>query len=137
MKYYLSNAPATMTLADMAWVGCLRWTIEENFELAKGEVGLDHYEVTTFRGWYHHITLSLLALAFVKSTQWSWGEKGTAATVPEIRFLLGVVLPLPAWSFSEAISWYTLQQHRKAVARECHRRRWLREHPGSPSQRAL
>jgi SRSO17 transposase len=38
MKYYLSNAPATMTLADMAWVGCLRWTIEEDFELAKGEV---------------------------------------------------------------------------------------------------
>jgi SRSO17 transposase len=49
MKYYLSNAPATMTLADMAWVGYLRWTIEENFELAKGEVGLDHYEVTTFQ----------------------------------------------------------------------------------------
>jgi SRSO17 transposase len=75
IKCYLSNAPATIALAEMAAVGCLRWTIEEDFELAKGEVGLDHYEVTKFRGWYHHITLSLLALAFLKSVQREWGEK--------------------------------------------------------------
>ena len=72
---YLSNAPATIALAELAAVGCLRWTIEEDFELAKGEVGLDHYEVTKFRGWYHHITLSLLALAFLKAIQREWGEK--------------------------------------------------------------
>jgi SRSO17 transposase len=75
IKCYLSNAPATIALAEMAAVGCLRWTIEEDFELAKGEVGLDHYEVTKFRGWYHHITLSLLALAFLKAVQREWGEK--------------------------------------------------------------
>ncbi len=74
-KYYLSNAPETVALPEMAWVGCLRWTIEEDFELSKGEVGLDHYEVTKYRGWYHHITLVLLALAFLKSVQWEWGEK--------------------------------------------------------------
>ena len=68
-KCYLSNAPATIALAELAWVGCLRWTIKEDFELAKGEVGLDHYEVTKYRGWYHHITLALLALAFLKSVQ--------------------------------------------------------------------
>src|SRR5215472_14352605 len=54
-KYFLSNAPKTVSLAALARVGCLRWTIEENFELAKGELGLDHYEVTRYRGWYHHI----------------------------------------------------------------------------------
>lgn len=75
IKCYLSNAPATIALAEMAAVGCLRWTIEEDFELAKGEVGLDHYEVTKFRGWYHHVTLSLLALAFLKSVQREWGKK--------------------------------------------------------------
>ena len=74
-KCYLSNAPGTIALAEMAWVGCLRWTIEEDFELAKGEVGLDHYEVTKYRGWYHHITLSLMALAFLKSVQREWGKK--------------------------------------------------------------
>ena len=75
IKCYLSNAPATVALAELAAVGCLRWTIEEDFELAKGEVGLDHYEVTKFRGWYHHITLALLALAFLKAVQREWGKK--------------------------------------------------------------
>ena len=75
IKCYLSNAPATIALAELAAVGCLRWTIEEDFELAKGEVGLDQYEVTKFRGWYHHITLSLLALAFLKAVQREWGKK--------------------------------------------------------------
>jgi SRSO17 transposase len=75
VKFYLSNAPETVALPEMAWVGCLRWTIEEDFELAKGEVGLDHYEVTKYRGWYHHMTLCLLALAFLKSVQFEWGKK--------------------------------------------------------------
>ena len=75
-KHFLSNAPKTVSLAALARVGCLRWTIEENFELAKGELGLDHYEVTRHRGWYHHITLVLLALAFLKSVQCGWGKKG-------------------------------------------------------------
>jgi len=75
IKCYLSNAPETVALAEMAAVGCLRWTIEEDFELAKGEVGLDHYEVTRYRGWYHHITLSIMALAFLKAVQREWGKK--------------------------------------------------------------
>ena len=66
IKCYLSNAPATIALAEMAAVGCLRWTIEEDFELAKGEV------------WYHHITMVLLALAFLKSVQREWGKKWSA-----------------------------------------------------------
>jgi SRSO17 transposase len=74
-KHYLSNAPETVALPEMAWVGCLRWTIEQDFELAKGELGLDHYEVTKHLGWYHHVTLAMLALAFLKSVQRRWGEK--------------------------------------------------------------
>ena len=77
VKYYLSNAPEDTPLETMAHVGCLRWTIEENFELAKGEVGLDHYEVTQYRGWYNHITMSMMALAFLKQVQWKWGKKIT------------------------------------------------------------
>lgn len=75
VKYYLSNAPEAIALTELAWVGCLRWTVEEDFELAKGEVGLDHYEVTKYRGWYHHMTMALLALAFLKSVQFQWGKK--------------------------------------------------------------
>jgi len=75
IKYYLSNAPETISLAEMAWAGCQRWSIEVDFKLAKGEVGLDQYEITKYRGWYHHITLSMMALFFLKMVQKQWGEK--------------------------------------------------------------
>jgi SRSO17 transposase len=42
-----------------------RWAVEEGFQQAKGEVGLDHYEVRRWPGWYRHITLALLAHAFL------------------------------------------------------------------------
>ncbi|MDP2969787.1 MAG: IS701 family transposase [Deltaproteobacteria bacterium] len=75
VKFYLSNAPETVSLSEMAWAGCQRWSIEVDFKLAKGEAGLDHYELTKYRGWYHHITLSMLALAFLKAVQRQWGKK--------------------------------------------------------------
>jgi SRSO17 transposase len=78
IKYYLSNAPEDVGLERMAWAACLRWTIEENFKAAKGEVGLDHYEVTRYRGWYHHVTLAMMALAFLRLTQRSWAGKKRA-----------------------------------------------------------
>jgi SRSO17 transposase len=60
------------------------WRIEESFQTAKGEVGLDHYEVRKWPGWYRHITLALLAHAFlgVTRTRASGPERvkgGTAA----------------------------------------------------------
>lgn len=75
VKFYLSNAPEIISLDEMAWAGCQRWSIEVDFKLAKGEAGLDHYELTKYRGWYHHITLSMLALAFLKAVQRQWGKK--------------------------------------------------------------
>ena len=78
VKFYLSNAPEIISLDEMAWAGCQRWSIEVDFKLAKGEAGLDHYELTKYRGWYHHITLSMLALAFLKAVQRQWGKKGCA-----------------------------------------------------------
>ena len=76
IKFYLSNAPETVSLSEMAWAGCQRWSIEVDFKLAKGETGLDQYELTKYRGWYHHITLSMLALTFLKTVQWKWKKKG-------------------------------------------------------------
>jgi SRSO17 transposase len=51
----------------MARVAGARWAIEESFETAKGEVGLDHYEVRSWAGWYRHITLSMLAHAYLSA----------------------------------------------------------------------
>lgn len=61
--YYRAAGPAQTTLAELVRVAGSRWRIEEGYEQAKGEVGLDQYEVRTWRAWYRYITLALLAHA--------------------------------------------------------------------------
>jgi SRSO17 transposase len=63
LTFYLTHAPAETTLADLVRIAGTRWTIESLFEGAKGEVGLDGYEVRSWVGWHRHVTLSMLALA--------------------------------------------------------------------------
>ena len=65
LAYYLTHAPEGTTLARLVRVAGTRWTIEACFEAAKGEVGLDHYEVRSWVGWHRHITLAMLAHAFL------------------------------------------------------------------------
>ena len=62
---YVVYAPQDTTLEDVGGVAGARWTIESSFEAAKGEVGLDHYEVRSWTGWYRHITLAMWALALL------------------------------------------------------------------------
>lgn len=62
---YVVYAPATTTLATVVPVIGRRWTIEQCFEEAKGEVGLDQYEVRSWTGWYRHITLAMWAYALL------------------------------------------------------------------------
>jgi SRSO17 transposase len=63
--YSMTNAPPEEPLAELVRVRSSRHRIEEVFEQAKGEVGLAHYEVRSWVGWHHHVTLALLALWFL------------------------------------------------------------------------
>jgi SRSO17 transposase len=65
IAYYLCYGRRRSSLADLAWVAGARWRIEECFQQAKNEAGLDHYQVRTWRAWYAHITLSMLAHAWL------------------------------------------------------------------------
>jgi SRSO17 transposase len=65
LRGYIVFAPQDTTLADAVRVAGTRWVIEQLCEAAKGEVGLDHYEVRSWTGWYRHITLALWALALL------------------------------------------------------------------------
>jgi SRSO17 transposase len=65
LAYYLTHAPEETTLARLVRVAGTRWTIEGCFEAAKGEVGLDEYEVRSWTGWHRHITLAMLAHAYL------------------------------------------------------------------------
>ena len=78
--YYLCYAPSgNDTIETLVRVAGERWKIEQAFETAKGECGLDHYEVRHWQGWYRHITLSMLAHA-VLSVLRARGEKNSRRT---------------------------------------------------------
>jgi len=62
---YLTFAPVGTLVETLLAVAGGRWAIEESLAAAKGEVGLDHYEVRHYHGWYRHITLAMLALAYL------------------------------------------------------------------------
>ncbi len=65
LAYVLVFAPSGTRLCEMAAAIGTRWTVEQCFEEGKGEVGLDQYEVRSWQGWYRHITLCMLAHAFL------------------------------------------------------------------------
>lgn len=81
--YYLAWAPLDATVADLVQVAGCRWKIEECFQSAKNECGLDQYEVRRHVGWYRHITLAILAHAFLAVMTVQEREKGvTRSTRP-------------------------------------------------------
>jgi SRSO17 transposase len=75
--YTLSNAAPSVPVEELVWAHDDRHRIEEMFALGNGEVGLDHYEVRSWVGWHHHMTLSLLALWFLVQERQRVGEKNT------------------------------------------------------------
>ena len=78
IAYYLSNAPRSTPLQIMAEVAAARWSVETTIEEGKGETGLDEYEVRYWHSWYRHITLSMIAHAWLASIrQGAGGENRT------------------------------------------------------------
>lgn len=127
--YYLVFAPRGTTLSEMVQAIGARWHIEEDFENGK-DMGLDHYEVRSFIGWYRHITLVLLALAFLTaicvSERCSVSPPAPCAcptqlpalplTVPEVRHLLAqLIWPSPSSAYWVlAWSWWRRGHQRRA-----------------------
>ena len=69
LAFYRAFGPAATPVAELVRVAGTRWAIEASFEDAKGAVGLDHYEVRKWTAWYRHVTLALLAHAYLAVTR--------------------------------------------------------------------
>jgi SRSO17 transposase len=65
IAYYVCFGPAGTSQVELVQVAGARWAIEECFQTAKNETGLDHYQVRGYQAWYRHITLSMAALVFL------------------------------------------------------------------------
>jgi SRSO17 transposase len=94
LAYYMCCAPTGTTDDDLIRVAGARWAVEECFQTAKTEVGLDHYQVRRYDAWYRHITLALLAHTYLAVT---------AAIAPKA---LAAASSRSRWARS-SVSWHT------------------------------
>ena len=69
LAYYVCAGPTETTLEQLIAVAGSRWRIEECFQAAKNEAGLDSYQVRDYTAWYRHITLAMLAHAYLTATR--------------------------------------------------------------------
>jgi SRSO17 transposase len=74
--FYRCAGPANTPLRELIRVAGARWAIEECFQTAKNEAGLDQYQVRSWRAWHAHITLAMLAAAYLAATRAQEAEKG-------------------------------------------------------------
>ena len=65
IKYFFVDMPAGTTLRRLVRITKCRWKIEQDYQQLKEELGLDHYEGRSWQGWHHHVTLVMIAHAFL------------------------------------------------------------------------
>ncbi|MDJ0375207.1 IS701 family transposase [Streptomyces sp. H10-C2] len=87
IAYYVCYGPTATRLKDLVTVAGARWQVEECFQIAKGECGLDHYQVRLFRAWYRHITLAMAALAYLTAIRATETTKGAAPATSTTSYL--------------------------------------------------
>jgi SRSO17 transposase len=81
-KYYFVNLPATASLTHIVRLAHQRWAIEQQYQELKTELGLDHFEGRTFRGWHHHVVLTAITYNFLQAER---HRSRTTLTFPAIR----------------------------------------------------
>ena len=79
IAFYRCFAARGTRLRELVRVAGARWAIEESFQTAKNEVGLDQYQVRRYDAWYAHITLAMVAAAFLVVTRAGESVKGATA----------------------------------------------------------
>jgi SRSO17 transposase len=133
LAYYRCWSPNPVPLSTVVRVAGSRWAIEELFQTGKGQVGLDHYQVRTWKSWHRFITLALLALAFLTIVTASQHHPATTShthqqqpiplTSNEIRHLIAALLiPTPTQPM-HLLAWSIWRRTSQAHARRAHYQR--------------
>ncbi|MBX7106313.1 MAG: IS701 family transposase, partial [Gemmataceae bacterium] len=78
-KYFFSNLPPATSLKRLVAVAKSRWWVEHSYRELKDELGLDHFECRSWRGWNHHVVLVLMAYAFLQNVRRRRGKKVASA----------------------------------------------------------
>jgi SRSO17 transposase len=122
-KFYRSNAPENISWKKLACMTAWRWPIESTIEECKGELGMDHYEVRNWRGWYHHMTMTILSDHFIVRLRIKLGDEAPALTVAQTRQLLNAVLPKRTFDAETVIDEIQRTQNQNFAAYRSHCKR--------------
>jgi SRSO17 transposase len=78
LAYYFCYSNKPTNLDELVHVAASRWTVEECFQTGKNEAGLDHYQVRDYTAWYKHMTLAMIALAFLTIIKTAEEKRGSS-----------------------------------------------------------
>jgi SRSO17 transposase len=132
LAFYRCWTPGSATLAHLVKVAGVRWIVEESFQAAKGQVGLDQHQVRRWTSWHRFTTLALAALAVLAicAADTRTADRHAQAdmielTVNEIRRLINVLLIRPTRSIAYRLRWSNWRRRHQARARRAHYARRL------------
>lgn len=145
VKFWVSNADESTSLLTLAEVGAVRWNVEQFFEEGKGNFGMADYESRSWTSWHHHMSLVAMAHLFVTEQRLKLNAappiepanvpRDTAGeplriTLPAAIRLMRSALERPTLSLDDAIHLTEYHLRRNQIARNSHRKTWLRKHKG-------
>lgn len=117
-SYSLCNAPCDTPLSQLAWWKCQRYFVERSNQEAKSEIGWDEFQAQKYRGWEHHLALTILASWFIAQTRYEWAQTYERdpelarefdidvlpiLSVANVRSLLRAVMPLSQLTTEQAV----------------------------------
>jgi SRSO17 transposase len=103
VKFAFSNAPVNSSKKSLADKMCTRYWVERALEDAKGLVGLAEYQVIGWRGWHHHMTMTMLAMLFLLSLRKNLVAQAPMLTLQDAKQILEIVLPKKTLTLEDAV----------------------------------
>jgi hypothetical protein len=132
--YTLSNSAESVPLAEVVGGHAQRHWVEAGLKEGKSEVGMAHYEVRGWRGWHHHMTMSLLALWFLGLERFHEQETTPAATVSVLREVFSRMMALGRLTMEGIVAELNEVLRRTEEARIYH---WVANTGTYPPRRSL
>jgi hypothetical protein len=110
----------------LVWLLGMRWPTKPAIRGSKDELRMDHFEVRSWRGWNHYLTMTILSHHFLVWQHRSVGVKAPALTLPQVRVLLSMTLPQRVLTRTTVLHLVARIQYRNYAAACSHRRHTLR-----------